>query len=71
MKLYTTKEIGEILNLSVRRVRELILDKSIKASAIGRSYLIRDEDLNDFINSRQLFNDECYEMKRLKNDNYC
>jgi excisionase family DNA binding protein len=45
MALLTTKETAERLNISVRRVHQLIEAGRLPAEKMGRDYFIRDEDL--------------------------
>lgn len=45
MKLLSTKEAAERLNISPIRVRQLIQDGKIKANRVGRDYVIDEKDL--------------------------
>jgi excisionase family DNA binding protein len=45
MALLTTKETAERLNISVRRVHQLIEVGRLPAEKMGRDYFINDEDL--------------------------
>jgi len=45
MKLLSTKEAAEKLNVSSIRVRQLIQEGKIKASRVGRDYVIQEKDL--------------------------
>ena len=45
MKLLSTKEAAEKLNVSPIRVRQLIRERKLKASLIGRDYVIQESDL--------------------------
>lgn len=45
MTLLTTKETAERLNVSVRRVHQLIEEGRLPAEKMGRDYFIKDEDL--------------------------
>jgi excisionase family DNA binding protein len=46
MKLLGTKEAAEKLGVSLRRVQQLIEQKTLPAQRIGRDYLIQEKDLN-------------------------
>lgn len=48
------EEVAERLGLSEERVRQLIRHKEIKATKIG-GWLVRPEDLDEFIRSRTNF----------------
>ena len=48
------EEVAERLGLSEERVRQLIRNKEIKATKIG-GWLVRPEDLDEFIRSRTNF----------------
>ncbi len=50
-KCLTVEQVAERIGLTEERVRELINLKEIKATKIGR-WLIKPEDLNEFIKSR-------------------
>lgn len=45
MKLLTTKEAAEKLNVSPIRVRQLIQEGKLKANRLGRDYVIEEKDL--------------------------
>lgn len=46
---YTVKDAAEALHMSVRQVREYIKQGRIEASKVGRSYLISEDSLADFV----------------------
>ena len=48
-KLYTVKEVAEILNVSVMTVRSYIKCDQLKAAKISRIYRVKQSDLNYFI----------------------
>lgn len=50
-KCLTVEQVSKRIGLTAERVRELINLKEIKATKIGR-WLIKPEDLEDFIKSR-------------------
>jgi len=45
MKILSTSEAAEKLNISAIRIRQLIRDKRLPAQKVGRDYVIREEDL--------------------------
>jgi len=45
MKLISTKEAAEKLNVSPIRVRQLIHEGKLKANRVGRDYVIEENDL--------------------------
>ena len=45
MKLISTKEAAEKLNVSPIRVRQLIQEGKLKANRVGRDYVIDEKDL--------------------------
>jgi excisionase family DNA binding protein len=45
VKLLSTKEAAEMLNVSPIRVRQLIQDGKLRAKRIGRDYVIDEKDL--------------------------
>jgi excisionase family DNA binding protein len=47
MKLLTTKEAAEKLNVSVRRIRALIYEGKLHAHQLGREYAIEESALAD------------------------
>jgi len=52
MKILSTTEVAEKLNISAIRVRQLIREKRIPAQKVGRDYIIREEDLK-YVEDRQ------------------
>jgi len=50
LKVYELKEVSKLLKINIRVLREYIKNKKIKASKIGRKYVITEQDLNNFIN---------------------
>ncbi len=49
MKLLSTKEAAEILNVSPIRVRQLIQEGKLKANRVGRDYVIDEKDLKSVV----------------------
>lgn len=49
IKLYTIKEATQILHMSARAIGQHIKHGHLKASKVGKFWLIRESDLQDFI----------------------
>lgn len=49
MTFYTTNEVAQICRVTKETVREWIKDNKIKAVKRGRSYLIAEEDLKEYL----------------------
>jgi putative molybdopterin biosynthesis protein len=47
--VYKLQELVEILGVSVRTLREYIKRGELRAVKIGRNYLVRPQDLDDFL----------------------
>jgi excisionase family DNA binding protein len=45
MKVLTTREVSEKLNVSVRRVHQFIKQGRLPAAKLGRDYVIQEKDL--------------------------
>lgn len=45
-KLYTVEETAELLRVSTRTVRNYIKDGKLRASKLGKQYVIRESDIN-------------------------
>lgn len=52
-KIYTPEQAAVILDRGLRYVRELLRDKRIKATKIGRHWYIKENDLQDFIENKR------------------
>lgn len=50
MNYYTTKEISEILGLSIKTIQKLIRTKQLKAFKIGNRFIVEESTLKDYIN---------------------
>lgn len=48
MDLLTTKQAGEILNVSASRVRQLVLDGLLPAQRVGRDLVLLRKDVERF-----------------------
>lgn len=55
-KVYNTAEVANILKVKPLTVRQYILDKRLRASQIGRSYIITEESLEEFLNNNVVWN---------------
>lgn len=51
-KLYTVDETAEILQVTANTVRRNIRQKRIRASKIGKSYRIKESDLQAFLDNK-------------------
>lgn len=51
IKVYTTKEVAEILDVKPLTIRQYINNKQLRAKTFGRTYVITEKDLQDFINN--------------------
>lgn len=51
IKVYDLKEVCKELNIGLQVLRSYIKEGKIKASKIGRKYVITEESINEFINS--------------------
>jgi len=49
--LLTVTEVAEVLRLSVRSVRRLILENKLRVVRIGRAVRVRPEDLRSFLDA--------------------
>ena len=47
--LYKLQDLVEILGVSIRTLREYIKRGDLRAVKIGRNYLVRPQDLDDFL----------------------
>ena len=52
-RYYTAKETAEILRCALSFVRKEIAAGHLKAALIARSYLITEEDIEDYVKSRR------------------
>lgn len=47
MKMLTTKEAAEKLGVSLRRVQQMIEEKTLPAQKVGRDYIVMEKDLEN------------------------
>jgi len=52
-KVYTPREVAEILNVSVFTVQELLRSGRLKGFKITSRWRVKPKDLDDFINKQQ------------------
>lgn len=53
--IYKVKEVADILKVTPHTVRSYISDHKLKAIYMGKGFMIREDDLDEFIKSRYLF----------------
>lgn len=51
MKIYTTKEVAKILNVTVRTIYNYIDSGDLKAVKLGRYWRIKEEELIKYVES--------------------
>lgn len=51
-KLYTADEAAAYLKVTLRTIRQWLKDGSLKGSKVGKAWLIRESDIQAFIESR-------------------
>ena len=54
LKVYELKEVCDLLKINLQVLRRYIKDSEIKASKIGRKYIITEESLKDFIKQNEV-----------------
>ena len=52
-KLYSVKELTEILPITPLTIREYIRKGKIRGHKIGKSWFVNREDLNDFLDGKE------------------
>lgn len=53
-KIYTIKELEEILNVQPEEIRDFLVQKKIPFIKVGKGYLISEWDLNDFLEPKKM-----------------
>ena len=48
---FTTKEISLLLKTPIQFIRKMIREKKIIAYKIGRQYVVKEQDLNNYLDS--------------------
>ncbi len=51
MQTYTTEDLTDILKVNKRTIRELIASGQLKAKKVGRSYIVTENQLREFLES--------------------
>lgn len=54
LKVYELKEVCELLKINLRVLRRYIKDGKIKASKIGRKYIITEAHLKEFLEKNEV-----------------
>lgn len=53
--IYKVKEVADILKVTPHTVRSYIANHKLKAVYMGKGFMVREDDLDEFIKSRYLF----------------
>ena len=48
---FTTKEISLLLKTPIQFIRKMIREKRIIAYKVGRQYIVKEQDLNNYLDS--------------------
>lgn len=54
MKFYTALELSEMFNLSLKPIQKMLKEKQIESFKIGKKYLVNEESLKRFIESKRV-----------------
>jgi excisionase family DNA binding protein len=54
MKIYDLNEVCEILKMNIQTIRIYIKEGKLKASKVGRKYVITEEDFKAFLESQRV-----------------
>lgn len=54
MKVYDLNEVCELLKMNIQTIRIYIKEGKLKASKIGRKYIITEDDLKELIESQRV-----------------
>ena len=54
MKIYDLQEVCEILKMNIQTIRIYIKEGKLKASMVGRKYVITEEDFKAFLESQRV-----------------
>lgn len=54
MKIYDLQEVCEILKMNIQTIRIYIKEGKLKASKVGRKYVITEEDFKAFLESQRV-----------------
>lgn len=55
---FTSKEVSQLLKTSMYYVRKMIREQKLVAYKIGRRFIIKEQDLNNYLNSNCRVKDE-------------
>ena len=54
MKIYDLNEVCEILKMNIQTIRIYIKEGKLKASKVGRKYVITEDDFKTFLESQRV-----------------
>ena len=54
MKLYDLDEVVELLGLNIQTIRIYIKEGKLKASKVGRKYIVTDEAIKEFLKANEV-----------------
>lgn len=54
IKTYSVKELEEILKIKKGKIREFIKNGDIKGIYLGKSYIVKEQDVQDFLKRHEL-----------------
>lgn len=54
MKLYNLNEVVKLLGLNIQTIRIYIKEGKLKASKIGRKYVVTDEAIKEFLKANEV-----------------
>ena len=54
MKVYDINEVCELLKMNIQTIRIYIREGKLKASKVGRKYIITEENLKEFLEATQI-----------------
>ena len=54
MKLYDLDEVVELLGLNIQTIRIYIKEGKLKASKVGRKYVVTDEAIKEFLKANEV-----------------
>lgn len=54
MKIYNLDEVVKLLGLNIQTIRIYIKEGKLKASKVGRKYMVTDEAIQDFLKANEV-----------------
>jgi excisionase family DNA binding protein len=54
MKVYDINEVCELLKMNIQTIRIYIREGKLKASKVGRKYIITEENLKEFLEANEV-----------------